>query len=89
MLVLYQTVLVIYSRLSFNLLLIKVALMHIVSPQRLFVCFSLAKPQIKQTSLTQLELARALNTKARPVNQHNLRMTLGFLEKVDPTSYLT
>ncbi|WP_282110041.1 RNA 2',3'-cyclic phosphodiesterase [Shewanella algicola] len=62
--------------------------MHITLPQRLFVGFSLAKPQIKQISMIQLELAPFLNTTARPVNLHNLHMTLGFLGQVDPTSYL-
>ncbi|WP_390904128.1 2'-5' RNA ligase family protein [Shewanella phaeophyticola] len=43
---------------------------------------------MKQISLIQLELAPFLNTTARPVNLHNLHMTLGFWGQVDPTSYL-
>ncbi|WP_350431686.1 2'-5' RNA ligase family protein [Shewanella sp. H8] len=54
---------------------------------RLFVGFSLDKPQTQQILLLQQLLKYKTDTNSAMVLAHNLHLTLGFLGSVDPTSY--
>ncbi|HBF48507.1 MAG TPA: RNA 2',3'-cyclic phosphodiesterase [Shewanella frigidimarina] len=78
--------LLIYQRLCFSSINNRANQMQTPSSARLFVGFSLDKPQIDKILHLQQTLITKINTNSVATLAHNLHITLGFLGQIDPTT---